>query len=375
VSERATLLAVAAIVAVSVGEVARGQYFNPADFPSLGPIPFGGGQFNTDTATAIFNGPGGTFTVQGVVADGVAVFTFDSIPILGASVTGTRPLAVLSKGDLTASGLSGLAAFDTQNAPGAPGGGGSAGGAGGPGSGFGFGGFNGSAGSGGLTGGGSPINNPFNQNGGGGGGVELGALGRLVLGGTIDAYGGSGRGALGFGAIGGGGGGGGGGVILLGDSILFTGSVSAQGGGGGPSGAGPGQGNRAGAGGGGGGGLVDLIAGPGGVDFQGTINVRGGNGGLALGGPSYFGGGGNGGSVFIDSQGPVNLAGQILLDGGTGTPPGASGSISIVPEPSALCLTTILCTAFLAVVGHRRLVNHKGRRHAGWGSSRLLFQE
>src|SRR6516164_5469090 len=78
VSERATLLAVAAIVAVSVGEVARGQYFNPADFPSLGPIPFGGGQFNTDTATAIFNGPGGTFTVQGVVADGVAVFTFDS---------------------------------------------------------------------------------------------------------------------------------------------------------------------------------------------------------------------------------------------------------------------------------------------------------
>ena len=95
---------------------ARGGPLNPLDFASLGAFPTvetGGTFYTIDTSgTPTLTGPGGT-TITGVVYNGIAVFDFDSIKLGGPNssgpgqvftVTGSLPLALLSRTDATIAG-------------------------------------------------------------------------------------------------------------------------------------------------------------------------------------------------------------------------------------------------------------------------------
>src|SRR4051812_25478119 len=73
---------------------AGAMLLNPADFASLGALPGGVLTFNT-------SGPPTVNGTAGVVVDGIAVFTFDSVTSSFFSVQGTRPLALLSKSNIT----------------------------------------------------------------------------------------------------------------------------------------------------------------------------------------------------------------------------------------------------------------------------------
>jgi autotransporter-associated beta strand protein len=330
---------------------------NPNSFASIGAVSapsdvLGGNNFNTDTLTATF---GGT-TYQGVTyaqpgGPPIAVFDFSSFSVGGGFIfaTGSRPLAVLSRGDISmsntsavfgaglgASAAAGVGGYSGGSAivqnpntsgidvePGAgPGGGGAAFtfGAGGGG----YGGVGGSGGGtssgnipaggisyGGLpqilqggSGGGATANSALPIYGGGGGGaVEFAAIGNVNISG-VDASGGQ----FGGGSNGNAGGGSGGAILISAGGSISIGSLTANGG--------QGTGSTAlSAGGGGGGGRI-MIAGNTTYGFgsQPTniiadIEVSGGTGSI---GPNF----GSAGVVTVDAQ-TTDIPGtvSVILDG------------------------------------------------------------
>ena len=253
---------------------ADAQVFNPNAYASLGGLNIASGSVVFDTDALTRDGLSG-----GVLTDGVAVFDYDAISFgvsVSVSVTGSRPLALLSRSDF-ALGAGARISVSPGLFNASPGSGGYAGGAGatldspfgksgsgaGAGSGGGaFGGLGGSgvyggsnvAGSGAVYGdlsvkleggsGGAGGNGSRNRttgafvnggNGGGGGGaLEISANGVITVAGTLDATGGSGQpGGGSFGLTGyPGGGGAGGGIVLAGQSVTVasTGQVWAYGG-------------------------------------------------------------------------------------------------------------------------------------------------
>ena len=80
---------------------------NPLDFASLGAFPTATGGYTIDTSgTPTLTEPNGTI-LTGVVSNGIAVFDFDLINVVGHSsftVTGSLPLAFLSRTDATIAG-------------------------------------------------------------------------------------------------------------------------------------------------------------------------------------------------------------------------------------------------------------------------------
>jgi hypothetical protein len=342
-------LAVALVTMASPLQVSAG-ILNPLDFASLGAFPTASGGYFVDTSlgqapTIKLNG---VTVATGVISGNTAVFDFDSVAITtnmsfrvnGGSFSrlyGGLPFdsygfALLSRGDLSLAANSSVTGTTvSQSFPAGPPGGG-LGGTPGSGQSGSFGGF----GNGGLGGGlnsGSGGNGPGGfgygaalggargqggTGGNGGGSIELGALGAVVIGGTIDVHATNGT----FGN-GGGGGGGGGSISLHGASVALTGTLIAFGGNGGYTYDSVGTN-----GGGGGGGGGDVIVQTTGAFLNtGTINVAGGIGGADPVIPSFAGRDGGPGSVGV--------------------------FVSAVPEPSSLVLA-IVGTAGLVIVRRRR---------------------
>jgi hypothetical protein len=81
---------------------APGGLLSPADFSPLAPSLSEAGSYWVDTAAGTMTLPDGT-QVSGAISDGVAVFTFGSIDVSGASFAGqgSNPFALLSRGNLT----------------------------------------------------------------------------------------------------------------------------------------------------------------------------------------------------------------------------------------------------------------------------------
>jgi hypothetical protein len=162
---------------------------------------------------------------------------------------------------------------------------------------------------------------------GGGGGLEIGAVGTVHLLGTGSILANGGTSGPFFPSVGGGSGGG---IFLHGNSILLdsAGLISADGGAGGPSQSAGGPGGFQGAtGGGGGGGRILLETGYGGLSRNSTIDVSGGSGGIGT---------------------PFGTAG-----------PGADGQLIIttlpnVPEPASIVMLTLGLVA-IAELARRQL--------------------
>ncbi|MBV8234280.1 MAG: hypothetical protein JO075_01140, partial [Acidimicrobiia bacterium] len=279
VASRSVVVAVLA-VGLWLGAVGRAwaDPLNPLDFTSLGAFPSTTGTYTLDTSgTPTLSGPGGTFT--GVVSHGIAVFDFNAINVVtGQVITGTGPLpaALLSRAGITISGGIDFSASELGPGPGGgPGGasseyGGLPGPGGGPGGGSpghevfippgpghgpvylygggGGGGFGGPGGVGGFVGpfpsplppafagggaGGSTYGNllfqlqggsggaggihPFGPSLGGGGAIELGAIGNISIRGSILANGASPIPPPPYGL----GGGSGGGIFLHGEGVTL----------------------------------------------------------------------------------------------------------------------------------------------------------
>jgi hypothetical protein len=311
-------------VTVNNPPIARDQArFHPDDCASLGTISatMTNLTFNTDTLTVTGITP--EFSATGVVGltasnTEVAVFTFDSIIINSPpTVTGSRPLAILSKSDFTLA--------TTINANGTGGGHGA----------------NGVGVIGGYDGGDSPRTDqpPVNAHAGQGPGGSAGSTGTSDLttsgGGAYGGAGGAGdlaggtiygtaalddlRGGSGAGGTHNKGGGAGGGAIemVAAANLVFTStsSVSVKGGAGAASGAQLTSG-------GGSGGAILLWGNQ--VSLQGTLNASGGNGGNASGAQSN-GGGGGGGRIAIYHESGINTDGSSIIVSG-GTPEGGDGT-------------------------------------------------
>ncbi len=263
---------------------------DPIAYPSLGAFD-AAGPVTIDTAALTLSD--GSVALGGTLAaDGVAVFSFDALVLDQAVVvTGTRPVALLSRGTLVVS-----AALSASAAGAAPGAGGGAGAPAGGGDGAGAGGGRGSpsfpGGGGGFGGAGGDCGYVSISD--GLGGPDFGDLDALLVGG-------SGGGSSWYAA-----GGGGGGAIELGAdgpiTLAATAVVSVDGAAGGPYAT-----YYPGGGGGAGGGL--LIHGVGGRSDA-TLLARGGPGGAG----QYGSGGGGGGRVIV--RGLVTVAGAIDASGG-----------------------------------------------------------
>ena len=286
---------------------ANADPLDPNDFTSLGANPFTmNGTHTIDTAATppVLTKPDSS-TINGVVSNGIAVFTFDDITI-GAGVTvnglrnaGSRPLALLSHGGITNAGTINVNGVNGANFSGINGGNGGSVEAGG----------GGTDGSGNHGGGGA-----FGGNGGngfvspGGGGTAYGDLALTLQGGSGGA---GGKGSL---IAGGGGGGGAGGAVELGalGNSTLGGMVLANGGAGGF--------GEFSAGGGAGGGI--FVHAPT-VSLSGNLNASGGDGG------GIDGGGGGGGRVLIlTADGTLaggSLGANVNVSGG-GSPSGGAGS-------------------------------------------------
>ncbi len=249
---------------------------DPNGFTSLGTLNVNSGTLSINTSTLQVSGAAsftGVAQAQGGGLPEIAVFTFDSVNI-GASVTvtfsGSRPVALLSKGNAVIGAtldVSGSAAQDDFVGAGGPAGGASGGSGGihdppanptagnGPGGGGVAGGGGGFGGVGGValqlpsTGGvaygdlatglqggsGGAGNNaaffamfnvwlPGGAGAGGGGAIEIGAIGQVQLA-SVNSRGGD---VVAFGTPGGGGSGGA--VLLHGTTISLSGSILADGG-------------------------------------------------------------------------------------------------------------------------------------------------
>ena len=286
-----------ALLISTLAPTAGATPLDPGAFTSLAPSLAPPAALSVDTDTLQMSG-GASHT--GVVDGGVAVFTFDDVLLDGVDlvVTGSRPVALLSKGALVLSDAASvqlLPAAAVGHAGGGDGGGiGADGGGPGPGVGSAGGGGGGGAHCGvagaGTTAGGAAYGDPAVALTGGSGG-----------GGGDGASGGAGAGAIELGALGP--------LWIDGTSTVLA------------SGA-PGTAGPSGGGGGGGGGI--LLHGLGG-GFDGTIAARGGAGGAAATGTR--GGGGGGGCVWI--TGLAGTTGTVLLAGGDGEVAGAAGILFV----------------------------------------------
>jgi len=255
-------LLISAVAATAVGWVllptpARAAPLDPNAFASLGTLtPTGNVTINTDTLTLSVAG-GATYTgvvqSQGAGNPEIAVFSFGSVDVPASttfSIAGSRPLALLSQGEmlfsgnLSARGGSGVSR-NTSPGIGVAGGWNGGGGAGG--------GSNGAGGTGLGPGGGAGgsctyvvCSNRYGPSGGSFGGLGAGPFPGPVYGDLhLILDGGSGGGGGGSGNqsddIGTGGGAGGGAIELGATGLLhFSGSVDVSGGGGGAPGSGGG---------------------------------------------------------------------------------------------------------------------------------------
>ena len=114
------MVLLALLVLGSTGWASAGP-LNPLDFASLGAFPTAMGTYTINTSgTPTLTEPDGT-TLTGVISNGIAVFDFDSINVLGPipsrifTATGSLPLALLSRTDATIAGL-----IDVSGQNGAP---------------------------------------------------------------------------------------------------------------------------------------------------------------------------------------------------------------------------------------------------------------
>jgi len=358
------LLWLVVLVASGPSRARAGGLLNPESFASLGQLADQAGTYtvNTSGAVPVMSLPDGS-TIQGVLdpTGQVAVFTFNSIQLDNSSLIaqGSRPLALLSQGNITLFGESinlsasapyigvpqstpGAGGYDTiagnTGGPGA-GGGWSLGAAIGAGGGAGHGGIGGTGGQGNVYGG-LFVGGPYP---GGAGGVTYGSPANPLQGGSAggggysNSWGGAGGGAIELGAAG--------------NLVLQYSSIAAAGG------------NAGFGSGGGSGGTIALMGQTVYLTESIGLEVPGGNGGPAdyAGGPDGFfiGGGGGGGGGTIDIVG--NLVGSTYynLQGGTGPGnPGAPGVIFMVsvPEPSTIVMASIALVTGLAhgVIRRRR---------------------
>jgi hypothetical protein len=306
----------------------------------------------------------GRSSLAGVYHEGIAVFTFDRIDVtidmelIGIFSSGfPSPIALLSKSDARVGGqiyVSAPLGIDFRHdgqfgghdggdgghplfgspRPGAgPGGGavGAGGGFGGRGGGspwepggetYGdlIGQLQGGSGGGGKFG----IPEPFQGGGAGGGAIEIGAVGDLLIEADVYADGGGGGLVYPYNEYVGGGGGSGGGILLHGESVVVRGGLYARGGDGGD--------GHLGGGGGGGGRIVVMAATT--AEVAGPVSVDGGRGGGLSQGPMY---------------GPDPVPGL----------PGEAGQFDVViaaaiPEPSSWALLAIGTAGLVACRRPRR---------------------
>lgn len=309
---RGLLLTGAALA--SVDSARAGSMLSPSDFTSLGTFR-GDSFYQINTTDLTFQRADGQLLYQGVLCDGMAVFAFDEFVLeTGAYIQafGDRPLVLLSTSDIRISGSISSRAHASMDHTGdggigmGSGGGGGHGGAGGQGGPVWLDdGVELPGGSGGIAHG-----DVWNQliggsaggesiGGGGGGTLELGALGRILVNGFISVDGDEGIIA--------GGGGAGGTIRLHADSIELA-------------------------------------------DAPGTLTARGGAGAPAYyvnrGGYYYGGGGGGGGQIALMARQILASTSSIDVSGGDGYENGQPGrilfrSITSTPEPSSLLLGTL----------------------------------
>ncbi len=261
----ASSIAIAAALAATGAAVA--DPLNPFAYPSLGTVTLAAGSYALNSTTLALSGPGTalTGTVQTDIAGpDIAVFCFDSLTVQSGAVitiTGTRPVALLSRGDLifagTLSANGGVGGTNGSNNNGGVGvaGGGSGGAVNtrgvGPGAGLlqisnqgGGGGFGGRGGGNnavagpangaqpnfqlaGGSGGDGELVSPGAGGGAGGGAVELGAMGSINLSGGVISVAGAAPGTPNGGFAPGGGSGGG---VLLHAASTVPGTIIARGG-------------------------------------------------------------------------------------------------------------------------------------------------
>lgn len=283
------------LMLLAPGEPARSAALDPNSFTSLGALSLSSGNITINSDTLAISGAAsftGVLFDQGTIVQNsvtdfdrqVAVFDFSDINLaigVGVTITGSRPVALLSRGNLALNQVIGISG---ANGSGVTGGSASAGGGaggngaavggrgGGPGGGNGTdttnfdgggGAFGGNAGAGdvfslagssygdlqlrlqGGSGGAGAKDKNFlaaGAGGGGGGALELGAVGSIAVNAQITSNGGSGSGTAYFG-----GGGSGGGLLLHGSAVYLNAPLWVRGG-------------TAGfAGGGGGGGRITLM--------------------------------------------------------------------------------------------------------------------
>ena len=362
----------------------HGTPLDPSDFASLGSLPAGDFQINTDALTFADN-VGGVLHVQGGGAPDIAVFVFDSGSILASgdtiTVAGSNALALLFQGSATLAGtidVSGSNGIDAiQNDVTGIGGvgvaGGGRGGNGGPfssgqdgiGPGHGVVGSNSAS----VSGVGSGSGAGFGTMGGQGGAAVTFRPGGMPYGDPLRAllYAGSGGG--GGGGRGnerlGGGGGAGGGAIEIGalTSLEFEGaSIFANGG--------DGSEGFSGGGGGSGGGIL-LHAFDVSVDQGTLIQANGGDGSV----PTNIGGCGAAGRIeFLHhSNGSFANLGIIEARSGVGGGECVDGEAVVtatnevgVPEPSSLLMTILL----LSLCGRQVVGRRTGNRIPGGIGSR-----
>ncbi len=360
---------VVSLAALGIPPAARAAYLDPAAFASQGTLNLSAGNYTIETNGApvlrdsgnnvLFTGT--TFLQGGSFNDTVSVLDFDSIFIgsgVSIRITGSNPLALLSRSDAVIAGLLNANGFagHPSNALINPGDG--QGGAGGPGGGKGGDGSGSTSGQTGTGPGGGPggiggigaVQAGGGSFGGKGGDNAVGASGATYGNLHLFLQAGSGGGATGtsaFESIGGGGGGGGGAIELgaLGAITFFgPGGLQANGGN-------SGSGFAANAGAGSGGGLlihaptIDL-------EFNSTILAQGG---------AAFGGGGR--ILFLTDTGTIrNAGGTISAGAGGGANNQQAGVVEYgllrapaVPEPSSMVLIGIGSVA-AAVWGRRRRV-------------------
>lgn len=315
------------LLIIGAPPVAVGGLLYPSNYASLGTALTGSGYYSVDTRDAIIGLPDGR-EYQGVISDGVAVFTFGSIDLSGASFIPSehRPFALLSQGNLRLSGVS----IDVN----AYGIGSGAGGNLNP-VGRGSDGVTSAAGGGGFGGEGAD-GGPFITDGfvlpGGRGGARYGGLAAPIQGGA--AGGDYGYGGLDFRD---GFGGGGGGAVELGANrtlSLIGVTISANGG--------DATGRAAG---GGSGGSISLLGAAVDIDATSSLSAKGGSGtpGFSYGGPGYGiigdGGGGGGGRIEI-------MTSQLSFRGSHNVSGATDGVIEVaaLPEPPSSVMAAIAIT-------------------------------
>ena len=298
------------LLALAAAPVAHAQILDPNAFASLGDFTLNAGTYTIDTDALSYAGNAG-----GILSSGIAVFDFSTITIgtnATINVTGTHPLALLSRSDFALGtgssinlngGMGGVGISNNHtggNPPPADSGIAGAGGyAGSQGPGGGSYGFSGGGGGGGFGGkGGNGYTSPSF---GAPGGQAYGDLKAKLEGGSGGGAGSYLQGTFGLIASGGGGGGGGGALeIATIDRLSIEGSFHADDGMGGSSSFG---------GGGGAGGGILLAGRRVEIATTGSLTARGG-----WGGSSTLGGTGGGGRITIQTASDADFINNGSMD-------------------------------------------------------------